>query len=92
MRNLNTLVTSMMDDSERVMIKYQKFNAISLSSEDEGSENDEEEKGEIPKLFTKDKSNYQRHLDSFMVRISELSLKYRRTIVGRSGQKKIINY
>ena len=67
MRNLNTLVTSMMDDSERVMIKYQKCNVISLSSGDEGNGSDGIGKNEIPKLFTKNKQSHKTGVDNFMV-------------------------
>jgi len=68
MRNLNTLVTSMMDDSERVMINYQKCNVICLSSESEGSSSDGGGKDDIPKLFNKDKITHQTEVDNFMVK------------------------
>ena len=58
----------MMDDSERVMIKYQKCNVICPSSESEGSSSDGGGKGDIPKLFNKNKFSHKIEVDNFMVR------------------------
>ncbi|CAI2386664.1 unnamed protein product [Moneuplotes crassus] len=61
MRNLNTLVTSMMDDSEKVMITYQKQNAIPAES-DETSENEDENFDDVPKMFSS-KILKQKHIE-----------------------------
>ena len=41
-RNLKTLVTSMMDDSERFLVTYQKYHSISVFSDTESSNDNEE--------------------------------------------------
>ena len=68
MRNLNTLVTSMMDDSERFMIGYQKRNAISFDTETE-SDHSDEDPDSIPKMFSsiERKKTHQDKVDDFMV-------------------------
>jgi len=49
-RNLNTLVASMLDDNEKFMVKYQKSNLITLESSDSSNGSDEDD---IPKLYSK---------------------------------------
>ena len=63
MRNLNTLVTSMMDDSERFMIAYQKSNAISLLSDTTSSHSDDNY-DDVPKLFAS-KTKKKKHVRIF---------------------------
>lgn len=66
MRNLNTLVSSLMDDSERFMITYQKSNCLSLSQES----GDSSDPGgfELPKIFQKKrKKQHIARIDDFMV-------------------------
>ena len=67
MRVLKTLVASMMDDSEKFLIPYQKSHALSVLSDTTSSHNDENY-DQIPKLYEKKKK--ERHLlrvDEFMV-------------------------
>ena len=55
MRNLKALLTSLMDDSEKLMVKYQKSKVISLTSENSSSEESDgggKSSEEIPKLFS----------------------------------------
>ena len=80
----------MMDDSERVMIKYQKCNVICLSSESEGSSSDGGGKDEIPKLFHKNKLTHQTEVDNFMVIF--VRLLFRKNIKRRNGQRKTTIY
>ncbi|CAI2386634.1 unnamed protein product [Moneuplotes crassus] len=72
MRNLNTLVTSMMDDSEKVMITYQKQNAIPAES-DETSENQDENFDDVPKMFSNKmlKEKHIQKIDLFMRKYSK---------------------
>eukprot|EP00343_Euplotes_focardii_P001167 CAMPEP_0205800820 /NCGR_PEP_ID=MMETSP0205-20121125/2604_1 /ASSEMBLY_ACC=CAM_ASM_000278 /TAXON_ID=36767 /ORGANISM="Euplotes focardii, Strain TN1" /LENGTH=202 /DNA_ID=CAMNT_0053064541 /DNA_START=1333 /DNA_END=1938 /DNA_ORIENTATION=+ len=65
-RNLNTLVSSLLDDSEKFMIRFQKCNTITLKS---GSDNDSNSDGnEAPKLFSKlgAKALHKIKIDEFM--------------------------
>ena len=68
MRNMNTLVTSMMDESERFMITYQKCNSISLYSDTTSSHSDENYDG-VPKLYSNEKKKlrHKAKVDDFMV-------------------------
>lgn len=68
-RNLTTLVTSMVDENERFMISYQKCHSISLYSDTTSSMSDENYDG-IPKVFSKDKIKRQHRakVDDFMVK------------------------
>eukprot|EP00344_Euplotes_crassus_P004888 CAMPEP_0197014006 /NCGR_PEP_ID=MMETSP1380-20130617/68439_1 /TAXON_ID=5936 /ORGANISM="Euplotes crassus, Strain CT5" /LENGTH=129 /DNA_ID=CAMNT_0042438655 /DNA_START=731 /DNA_END=1117 /DNA_ORIENTATION=- len=72
MRNLNTLVTSMMDDSEKVMITYQKQNDIPAES-DETSENQDENFDDVPKMFSNKmlKEKHIQKIDLFMRKYSK---------------------
>ncbi|CAI2382433.1 unnamed protein product [Moneuplotes crassus] len=68
MRNLNTLVGSLMDDSERFMITYQKTNCISADGETESGYSDDNYDG-VPKMFAKAKKRqHQVKVDDFMER------------------------
>jgi len=68
-RNLNTLVASMLDDNEKFMVKYQKSNLITLEgSNTESSVGSDED--EIPKLYSKmnRKTKHKIKIDEFMVK------------------------
>ena len=67
-RNLTTLVTSMIDENERFMIAYQKCHSIPLDSDTTSSFSDENYDG-IPKVFSKEKKKLQHKakVDDFMV-------------------------
>ncbi|CAI2382440.1 unnamed protein product [Moneuplotes crassus] len=66
MRNLNTLVGSLMDDSERFMITYQKTNCISADGETESSYSDDNY-DDVPKMFAKaKKKQHKTKVDDFM--------------------------
>ena len=67
-RNLKTLVSSLMDDSEKFMIPYQKCNSISLYS-DTSSEWRDQNYDEVPKLFSKssEKIYHEHRIDKFIV-------------------------
>ncbi|CAI2382796.1 unnamed protein product [Moneuplotes crassus] len=78
MRNLNTLVGSLMDDSERFMITYQKTNCISADGETESCYSDDNY-DDVPKMFSKaKKKQHQVKVDDFMVRV----LNFRAICVG----------
>ena len=67
-RNLNNLVEAMLDDDEKIMVKYQKVNVITPESDSEVE--DKEGKEEVPKLFSQ-KQNKEVHtlrITTFMVR------------------------
>jgi hypothetical protein len=49
-RNMKTLVTSMMDDSERFLVTYQKYHSISVNS-DTASSHDDEDYDDVPSLY-----------------------------------------
>lgn len=90
MRNMKTLVTSMIDDKERFMIKYQKWNSISLLSNTSDGGSDEQY-GLIPKVFDKEKKKdfHKERVDEFMVhRIFNLN---RRNIVKKNGLGEILD-
>mmetsp|Transcript_12871 Transcript_12871/g.11403 ORF Transcript_12871/g.11403 Transcript_12871/m.11403 type:complete len:173 (+) Transcript_12871:618-1136(+) len=74
MRNLTTLVTSMMDDSERFMIAYQKCNSISLYSDTSSSNSDENYDG-VPKMFHK-KTRKAKHIQ----KVNEFMEEYKKEI------------
>ena len=67
-RNLNTLVASMLNDNEKLLIKYQKSNLIELESNESGS-SDESNEDEIPRLFSNNnhKAKHKAEIDKFMV-------------------------
>jgi len=90
-RNLTTLVTSMIDQNERFMISYQKTNAISLDSSTTSSHSDENYDG-VPKLFAKEKKKleHRNRVDEFMVNYNCLS--YRRNTREKFGQGEILDY
>ena len=69
-RNLTTLVSSMIDEKERFLITYQKANAISLDSSTSSSNSDKNYDG-VPKLFAKDKKKmkHKKKVDEFMVNL-----------------------
>ena len=67
-RNLNNLVEAMLDDDEKIMVKYQKVNVITPESDSEHE--DKQGKEEVPKLFSQ-KQNKEVHtlrISTFMVR------------------------
>lgn len=67
MRNLQTLVTSMIDDNEQFMIPYQKRHTIPLNSD--FSNTDESDFEKIPKIFDTEqmKKLHMARVDDFMV-------------------------
>lgn len=69
MRNLATLVTSMIDENEQFMIKYQKSNALSLLSDTTSSFSDDNFES-IPKAFARKnrKKIHKAKIHDFMVR------------------------
>ncbi|CAI2382333.1 unnamed protein product [Moneuplotes crassus] len=71
-RNMNTLINSMMDEKERMMVIYQKSNVIPLNSDTKSSES-EDPYDEVPKMFSlhKKKILHQHMVNKFM---SEYSL------------------
>jgi hypothetical protein len=67
-RNLKTLVTSMMDDSERFLVAYQRYHSISAFS-DTASSHEDEDYDDVPNLYA-GKEKKDKHLlkvDEFMV-------------------------
>ena len=64
-RNLTTLVTSMIDENERFMITYQKCNSIPLESDTSSSNSDKNDA--IPKTFDKERLKHQKKVNDFMV-------------------------
>jgi len=70
MRNLKTLVASLMDDSERFLVKYQSVNAIELFSSSESSGGEEQAYKRIPKLLAGrvSKQNHEQTIDEFMAK------------------------
>lgn len=74
MRRLNMLFWALLDDSERFLAAYQKFNTIRVDSESDtssSSDNDDPYK-KIPKLFSKraKKENHDIRIDKFLVRFN----------------------
>lgn len=71
MRVLRTLVSSMMDDSERVLTVYQKNHSIPVISEDSSSHS-ERDYDEVPELYTNQlrKNDHIEKVNRFMVSLS----------------------
>ncbi|CAI2363674.1 unnamed protein product [Moneuplotes crassus] len=65
MRSLNTLISSLMDDKERFMIRYQKSNCISSSNKEEDPKDDTS--NDVPSIFCGSKKQFHSQvIDNFM--------------------------
>jgi hypothetical protein len=71
MRNLNMIIASMMDDSERFMASYQKVNALNFDGDMTDSHSDDVGQ-DIPKMFEKstDKEQHTKKISEFMVSVN----------------------
>ena len=90
-RNLNTLMAAMLDDSEKFMVKYQKSSLISLESSESESSNESDE-NDIPKLYSNvnRKAKHKIKIDEFIVRL--LLTSFRNNIREKNGRNMTINY
>ncbi|CAI2372806.1 unnamed protein product [Moneuplotes crassus] len=64
MRNLNTLVASLLDKKEQLLVQHQKSNVLILDESDDG---EKQLKDDFPKLFGKPETN-----GDYAIRITEL--------------------
>ncbi|CAI2374574.1 unnamed protein product [Moneuplotes crassus] len=70
MRNLNTLVASLLDKKEQLLVQHQKSNVLIL---DESVESEEKSITDVPKLFSKSPliDNYAKRTDKLMEKLKQ---------------------
>lgn len=91
MREMQTLLKSMIDDNERFMIPYQKCNSIPMHSDSE-DESGDENYDKVPNLFAPPrlKNIHSARVDAFMVMNSKDF--YRESIQKKIGQEEISGF